>query len=289
MKLKGFDKFREKVPVLAGKRIVIILIEFLLFLLVGLSLQFLFDTLSVILYDYNVSHFLLVFMPIIGLALTLIIALVFVYQLWYWRDRLKAKYGPLSYQRVLFVGLAGVTMIISILIHSYIPFYNYDLDFWSQYPFSIFITPLTLYIPTPFQIFSYLRLIFGILFCFLGILMAVNSILTFGFDYMTLVYLYFPEESELQDHEIYSVLRHPAYAGILYMCLGSAILYFTIYAISFWFILFIGMSFHVKYVEEKELIKRFGKSYKDYKSNVHAFFVSPKNWIKFLKIIIRKK
>ena len=103
--------------------------------------------------------------------------------------------------------------------------------------------------------------------------MIARSMLTFGFDYMTVVYLYFPEESELQEHQIYSILRHPTYAGLIVISLGGMVLQFNIYSICFFSLFYLVFYIHIHYVEEKELIERFGMSYKEYRDNTRAFFV----------------
>ncbi len=56
-----------------------------------------------------------------------------------------------------------------------------------------------------------IRLVLSGIVFLVGLLVVRSSILTFGIDYMTVVYLYFPEESEVKNHEIYSVVRHPVY------------------------------------------------------------------------------
>jgi len=115
--------------------------------------------------------------------------------------------------------------------------------------------------------------------------MLFRALETFGFDYMTVIYLYFPEESEMQYHKIYSILRHPAYSGALFLCLGALIIQFTLYSISFYLILYIGMYIHIHFVEEKELIDRFGDSYREYRSQTPAFFVYPKRLGLFFKYL----
>ncbi len=209
--------------------------------------------------------------------------------MWYNRDRLKAKYGQLSYQKIFLVGFGGVVIIFSIVVHSLIPFYLWNLDFWSSFPFSIFISAITSYLTPISLILGYMRVFLGVFFCVLGLFMFVRAIEVFGVDYMTVVYLYFPEESELQNHKIYSVLRHPTYSGIILLSLGSTIIYFTLYSIIYFLILYIGMYIHIHFVEEKELINRFGDSYKDYREKTPAFFVYPRNLIQFFKFILGKK
>ncbi len=283
------DKFREKIPKFSGKKIVFLPLYLLSVLTVSLLIELLFDILPTILPAAGLLGFFLPWLPVIGVFIMGITALFLVFQMWLHRDRLKAKYGQLSYQKVFLAGFGGVVVIFSIVLHNYIAFYTWNVGFWSQFPYSVLATPLTSYIAPLTLFLEYLRLICGLFLGILGLLMIFRAVFTFGFDYMTVVYLYFPEESELQDHKIYSALRHPTYAGALIICLGGAILQFTLYSIIFFFILYFGMVIHIHYVEEKELIHRFGDSYKEYRQNVPAFFVRPKNWGQFFKFIIGKE
>ncbi|MFX0008174.1 MAG: methyltransferase family protein [Promethearchaeota archaeon] len=289
MKFKGLDKFLEKIPKFSGKKIILLPLYVLSVLIASLFFQFLFDDLPTILPTDGLLGFFLPWFPVFGVLIIGIIAIFLIYQMWFYRDRFKAKYGQLSYQKIFLAGFGGVVVIFSIVIHTYIAFYRWNVGFWTQFPYSFFTTPLSSYLSPIALFFEYLRLICGVFLGILGLLMAIRALFTFGFDYMTVIYLYFPEESELQDNKIYSALRHPTYAGALIICLGGAILQLTVYSILFFLILYFGMLIHIHFVEEKELINRFGDSYKKYRKNVPAFFVRPKNWGKFFKFIIGKE
>ena len=110
----------------------------------------------------------------------------------------------------------------------------------------------------------------------------------FGIDYMGLVYVYYPDESTLQDHEIYSILRHPTYHTLILFFIGAMLLRSSIYSIIYFLIFIIGINLHLKLVEEKELIQRFGEQYIKYKENVPAFLVRFKDLKKYLSIIFKK-
>ena len=127
----------------------------------------------------------------------------------------------------------------------------------------------------------------AILFLITGIGIAVRSLQTFGLDYMALVYLYFPEEGQLQEHAIYSVLRHPAYSGVLTAALGGMLFTFTPYSIIFFIAFMTAFYMHVYLVEEKELLSRFGESFQEYRKKVPALFVKPDK-IKDLLVFLLK-
>ncbi len=286
MNIKGAKKFREKIPKFSGKKIIMLPLYIISVFTISLTIQLYFDLLPTVIPFEGMLGYLSISFPILGVMLMASLAIFLVYQMWYHRDRLKAKYGQLSYQRVFLAGFGGVVVIFSILLHNFIPFYLWNLSFWSQSPFWVFITPLTSYITPIAPTLEYIRLFLGGFLCVLGVVMIFRAIETFGIDYMTVVYLYFPEESELHDHKIYSILRHPTYSGILFLCFGGMIIQLTLYSIIFFLILYIGMYIHVHFVEEKELINRFGDSYTEYRKKTPAFFVHPKNWGLFFKFFI---
>ena len=103
--------------------------------------------------------------------------------------------------------------------------------------------------------------------------MSLRSVASFGLDYTAVVSLYFPDESQIQDHEIYSAIRHPLYGGWLTIGLGGAILTFSPYSFIFFFLFLVGFYLHIHLVEERELLSRFGGSYETYRRSVPAFFV----------------
>ena len=286
LNLKGLDKFLEKIPMLSGKKIIILPLYVLVVFGLSLTIQIYFDIIpSLIPVNGTTGYYTIVF-PVLGVVIIAGIAIFLVYQMWYQRERLKAKYGKLSYQRIFLVGFAGVVLLFSIVVHNFLATNQSNPSFWSQFPFSLFVTPLTSYLTPISLLLGYFRFLLGAFFTILGVAMAVRAIFTFGFDYMTVVYLYFPEESELQDHKIYSVLRHPTYSGLLLVCLGGTFIHLTIYSILFFLILYFGMFIHIHFVEEKELINRFGDSYVEYREKTPAFFAHIRDWGSFFRFIL---
>ncbi|GAH80821.1 unnamed protein product, partial [marine sediment metagenome] len=63
---------------------------------------------------------------------------------------------------------------------------------------------------------------------------------------------------------------------------------FAIYSVIYFLIFLVGMKIHLKLVEEKELIERFGEQYKKYRENVPAFFVKLKDFKKYFSILLNK-
>jgi protein-S-isoprenylcysteine O-methyltransferase Ste14 len=88
---------------------------------------------------------------------------------------------------------------------------------------------------------------------------------------MVVLYLYFLNESKLQKNEIYSVLRHPTYAGAILICLRGTVFTSTPLSFAAFAVFLAGLYIHM--VEECELIERFGDSYRSCRKKVTAFFV----------------
>ena len=103
---------------------------------------------------------------------------------------------------------------------------------------------------------------------------------------MTVIYLYFPEESKIQNHKIYSVLRHPTYTGALLVGLGGMFSTLTLYSVIFFIVYLVAFYIHIHFVEEKELIARFGPSYQGYMNKVPTFFVNPDKLGAFLGFLL---
>jgi protein-S-isoprenylcysteine O-methyltransferase Ste14 len=155
-------------------------------------------------------------------------------------------------------------------------------------PLQVLVTPLETFLGIAGPIVFCIKDALAVILFITGLLTCTRAIQTFGFDYMVVVYLYFPEESQIQENEIYSALRHPAYSGVLLIALGGAFLTFTLLSFAAYVILLTGFYLHIHLVEEKELIQRFGDSYREYQMKVPAFFVSPRNMRTFLRFLFKK-
>jgi protein-S-isoprenylcysteine O-methyltransferase Ste14 len=107
---------------------------------------------------------------------------------------------------------------------------------------------------------------------YIGAILWIRSVFTFGADNLALLYVYHPEEGHIIDSNIYAILRHPIYAGVLRIGIGLALLNGNANAIAFAILLPLGFTGWIRLVEEKELIERFGKSYLDYRKRIPAFW-----------------
>ncbi|MFX0023355.1 MAG: methyltransferase family protein [Candidatus Hermodarchaeota archaeon] len=283
--MKGIEKLREKLPDYRGRKIFIFLIFVPIVFLISVWFQLVMDSLPRIFRGSNILLILEPFTPILGSLIILIIGFLLVYSFWHKRDKFLNKRRELAYQKGFKFVITGVPMVISIAIHSYFP-----TDLIAPYQD---IQSISWYLATPisdiFFGFSVISLIIRLLLWFIvfvmGLIVVRKALMIFGIDYMGLVYIYYPEESSLQNHEIYSVLRHPTYHSVMLFLIGSIFFRFSIYSIIYFLIFLIGINIHLKLVEERELIKRFGEDYINYKKSVPALFVRLKDLKKYFSII----
>ena len=272
---------------LSGKKIAVIPLYIICISTMAFLIYTTFDTLPELLRYSGTSMILLSFFPFFGVLLLEIVGFLLAWQMWLWRNSLKERYGPTSYQRIVFSGFAGIIMVISIAFNQYIPYYSYAPAFWASSPLQILATPLEGFFGVAGPVIFYLKEILAVPLLITGLMMCARAIQVFGVDYMAVVYLYFPEESQIQDNEIYSVLRHPAYASLLIIALGGTFHTFALLSFLAFLTFLLGFYAHIYFVEEKELIQRFGDSYKSYQRKVPAFFIRPKDITIFLRFLLR--
>ncbi|MHA2290221.1 MAG: methyltransferase family protein [Promethearchaeota archaeon] len=280
------DRFLAKIPAFSGFKIIFLIIYVILVIFINISILRFFSSVPIIFPELGIYS---LFFPILGFILMEIIGLLLVYQLWARRVSFKERYGALSYQRVLLAGFGGVSIILSLAVFNIASFLIWQDPQWPNSSLQFLVTPLLSLIPNFELFFNIFRYFFSIFFILIGLLIVIRAVQIFGFDYMAVIYLYFPEESEIQNHEIYSLLRHPAYSAAILISLGGVLLNQNIYAIIFWVIHYFGFYIHIHFVEEKELVQRFGDSYLEYRKKVPAFFVKPENYLRFLKFVFTRK
>lgn len=288
MRIKGIEKFREKIPVLSGGKIFFLPLYWLVFVALGIFVMRRFDILVAAFQYSGISKAYLSLFPFFGEILTGTVGLLLVYQMWFWRKPLKAKYGPLSYQRIFFIGFAGISLIMSLALNQFFRSLSFPVSFWADSPLKFLVLTPEMYWPSLGGMLLGARIVLAIFFTLFGFTMVFRSLQTFGFDYMAVVYLYFPEESKIQDHEIYSVLRHPAYTSIITIGLGGTLATGTLYAVIFFAVIVAVFCIHIRFIEEKELLERFGASYKGYMKSVPAFLVKPGKIPVLFKFLLQK-
>lgn len=279
MHIKGTEKFKEKLPSYSRRKIIIIP----LIGLITAELSAIFLILMYLLPSLMPNIPLLVFiepvLPIIGQGVMICLGFFFVSRVWRKREQLLNESRETAYQRGIIIGFVGIPMVMMSVLHRLFP-----IEYvWQP------INPITqIFASSLFheeQLISFIMFIIGLGVIIIGFLIVIRALAVFGIDYMALVYIYYPDESELQDNQIYSVVRHPAYFALMLIALGGWIGYLSVYAFTSFILFILGINFHLKFVEEKELIERFGQEYLNYKKKV-PIIVSPlkiKNLLQFIK------
>jgi len=127
--------------------------------------------------------------------------------------------------------------------------------------------------------------ILGWYWIIVGAILWFRSVLAFGVDNLTMLYVYFPENGPIINSTIYGILRHPIYAAALRIGIGLALLNTSIYALTFIPFFLLGFTGWITLVEEKELLERFPE-YAGYRKQVPAFWVKPRNIGRFWSFLI---
>lgn len=288
MWLKGFDKFRAKMPILSGKGILLVPLFVIVILAITLALFIFVDHLPGLLLSAGTNQVLLSLLPPIAVLVVELVGFVLVSQMWRFRDEFKKRYGALSYRRIAPVGFAGVLLaFVALQINQFIRFYSLSSSFWSTSPLRVLGVPLDSLLASGGSILFWVKTVLALVFLVFGILMWVRAFLVLGFDYMAVVYLYFPEDSEIKDNQVYTALRHPMYAGVILINIAGTLSTFTVFSGILCAAFIVGFWIHVHFVEERELIKRFGPSYAEYRNRVPAFFVSPSHIGTLIRFLFR--
>ena len=239
MYIRGFDQLRKHIPDLNSPLGVIrtFLLAVTLFFLVTTF----FNT------QKRTQPFWLLVAEIVLGGLGFLLLYLFIR----YRKGFKARFGNLAYNRAAsMLAFPGVAIIAAVLAR-------------------------IRYLPGPeiprFRGFIVLPGL-GYVLIALGVLLFMRTLQTFGIDNLIMLYVYFPEESQLVNHRIYNILRHPAYASAQYIALGLALINGNWFAIACVLLFALGLWVWVRLVEEKELIERFGPAYDEYRQRVPAFW-----------------
>jgi protein-S-isoprenylcysteine O-methyltransferase Ste14 len=269
--IKGIDKFKEHFPDYPGRKVGIYLVLFTVVLLSVMITHFLGFLVPRLLSPDPVAATWEPVIPFIVSPASQLVGFMIVDSMWAMKDRLLKEDKARAFQRAFVLPVVGIPIVVGVGFHNFIPPY-FLVTVVPQNPLtSSLLAPLSGLAFGAADWTMWIRLIVGVYFLVTGFATMGRAMETFGLDYMGLVYLYYPEESKVQDHEIYSVLRHPAYHAIISITLGLFLVYFTTYQLVDLLCIVVGFTVHIRFVEEKELLVRFGESYKEYMRKVPAF------------------
>jgi len=288
MPLKGMDKLKEQIPKYLGWRAAGIGLLLLMAFVTALTLMILTDSAARIFPHISIFVLPEPIFPILGVLVCELIAFRLVWSVWHNKDRYVAELGALAYQKAIPRGFFGISWILAICVHIYVP-----LDIL---PAGTPVNPITVmlsksilsFLGIPVEFDLTIRIIMSFIFIIMGLLTIRSALLTFGVDYMALVYLYYPAESQIQQHEIYSVIRHPTYFGVLSIAMGGMWFRFTVYSLVFFVMFLLGLLAHIFLVEEKELRERFGEVFSEYQKRVPALRIRFRDLRIYLRFLTKK-
>jgi protein-S-isoprenylcysteine O-methyltransferase Ste14 len=286
-------EWRNHTPGLRGKKILIVPLTIISSIIGTWAFYFIIDNIA---RWFPTPSLVAVepWLPIIGSIAALSCAYLLVFSVWHRRAELIARNKATAYQRALILGLAGITSILASIIHIFDPITRTPTGFITIPPPA---NPLTTTLASSiWNLFSLqcsttvhlFQVILSIAVVVFGLLMIIRSVEVLGFDYATVVYLYYPEESKLVDHKIYSIVRNPLYAGAIVIGFGGVLLRLSAYATILWLLVLLFFAVHIHFVEDKELIKRFGASFRKYQQTVPSLFVRPRNWGRLVLFLFGK-
>jgi len=262
--LPGFDILKQKLPIMnQGWRVIVLGIIPISCLSFALLSFWFFDWYLALIFEQTPGlDFFSSYIPVLTQILILILAYYLLSKLWRNKTQYLTKYGIHGYQRALLLFyLPGMALLISTVIH-------------------------LLVIDGPPIIRQYPLNILFVVYCWtVGGSLLGRALFFFGFDHMFVVYLYFPEESRMVNQRLYSVIRHPAYFGLIHIAIGAAFLSGNVNSFISILIFIIGEYLWLSLIEEKELLARFGEEYAEYKKKVPAFFPHLRNIIPWFRLI----
>lgn len=274
------------------------LLQVILVALFTLTVLFILDVLPSLLPNVDWLTVLEPYIPPIGSMLAITGGLSIVHVVWRKRDKFISQDKKRAFQKSAKYTFTGIPIAMTGIIHMFLP-----VSWLAEKIFSItvFRNPLTTLFQTPIgQLIAtaagdsnynsmVARTVFSLLFLMIALLTMFRTIFVFGIDNASMLYVYYPEESKIIDHKIYSIVRHPLYVSVYLLLISAVVSNFSIHSIIIAVIFMLCFSYHIYCIEEKELIERFGDGFRDYRKEVPALFIHPKNWKKFFKFLIGKE
>ncbi|MFQ5867329.1 MAG: methyltransferase family protein [bacterium] len=109
----------------------------------------------------------------------------------------------------------------------------------------------------------------GLVICQTGSLLMLTGLVIMGVGWRKIYKAM--RENQLVTDGLYKYIRHPQYSGLILITTGMLIQWPTILTILMWPILLLAY-WHLAKVEEREMEKRFGQQYLNYKRETGMFF-----------------
>lgn len=139
------------------------------------------------------------------------------------------------------------------------------------------------------NIFTCLLRLVGLYFILTGMVLHRKSIKIFGLDNLFMYYVYYPELGKKTESEIHKLLRHPIYSAMSRVSIGLGFLVGTSNSILCSLVLPLMQLVWLRVYEERDLLNRFNKEYKEYMVATPAIFVKITEIKKFWEFLMRSK
>ena len=200
-----------------------------------------------------------------------------------YRKSIIKRYRHKSYQIGLFLFMMAIGTVASLITSTLIPkSTNQSIGFFAKDP----LNHLTHTFSVPiFMNLLYIRRILSIFLLYIGARTSLQCLRVFGIDNTLGTYIYFPEESNMIEHEIYGVIRNPMYLGFMIMAIGGSLFHFTIYSLFSSFCAICCLCYLVYFLEEPELKNRYGSTFIDYCKTTPSFLIPPSKFDKYLRFL----
>ncbi len=88
----------------------------------------------------------------------------------------------------------------------------------------------------------------------------------------------------MADSELYALVRHPQYAGIILAVFGQIVHWPTIVTVAL-FPVIVMVYVRLARKEEREMLERFGAAYRDYRERVPMFFPRRGEWSRLVNVL----
>ena len=219
--MKGTENLKRKLPDYQGRKILVFVVLAFLVFVTSLLFQLFLDFIPRIFRSIEFLQVIAPLTPVIGTSVVTSIGFLVVRRFWRIRDKYLIKYEERAYQKAFKLVALGIPPLFSVIVHGFfspdfiIPYGIEDSSSWILgIPIYEFLMKFPFYV-------LYIRLFLSFFLVGLGLVVVNRALAFFGIDYMALVYIFYPEESKLQNHEIYSMLRHPTYHALLLLSIGS--------------------------------------------------------------------
>ena len=264
----GIEILKKKLPFITVWYNLVILYIFQITLFIGI-LIFLYWISSMVWYGALIGQSIISFLAIFPLAYITINSDKL-------RKKYREKYGKLAYQHMWLLfgsynepfGSASLYFPAILTTNGLLP----KIIHFESNPFTINLLPSLIALP-------------------LGIFIILTGFLIrkptggYDIDIASYVYIIYPEESRKLDGGLYKFVRNPQYLGRSIICIGLAVIANNLLAFFVALIYFLAF-YLLGFIEERELIKRFGESYKIYCKKVPSIFPKYTMWKEFAKALI---